>query len=107
LGTKRKLGDIALILRSKNAGPFMLTLDIVLPSPECMHEVAEKLCREEIARLYAVEPSEVEVIEYPPANAVKVNVKRRIAAGEPGDTDVYGAQQHLPLASIELEVEKC
>ena len=27
---------------------------------------------------------------------------RRVMAGDPGDVDVYGAQQHAPLLGIEL-----
>jgi hypothetical protein len=35
---------------------------------------------------------------------VKVVMPRRLVSGAPGDTDVYGAQQHAPLLSLEFDV---
>jgi hypothetical protein len=55
-----------------------------------------------IAALYGLEPSQVEVIPYPPAQAIKIVMDRKVVAGTPGDRDVYGAQQHGPLLAIEL-----
>jgi hypothetical protein len=34
--------------------------------------------------------------------AIKIVMARRIMAGDPGDYDVYGAQQHAPLLGIEI-----
>jgi uncharacterized protein DUF4387 len=42
------------------------------------------------------------VLPYPPALAIKIVMPRRIVSGDPGDSDVYGAQQHRPLLGIEL-----
>lgn len=105
---RRRLIDVARVLRSKNAGPFVITLDVILPSRECFEEVASQLTPEIVAKAYRVDPEAVlGIVEYPILNAIKINVRRRIPAGEPGDTDVYGAQQHVPLGMIEVEVEKC
>ena len=102
------LGRIARIVRSKNAGPFIVTVDIVLPSPDCLREVAKQLTAERVAGAYGVKVEDVlGIIVYEPASAIKVNIRRRVPAGEPGDTDVYGAQQHVPLLSLEVEVERC
>jgi hypothetical protein len=45
---------------------------------------------------------QVALIPYPPAIAIKIAMDRTIVAGNPGDRDVYGAQQHTPLLEIEL-----
>ena len=66
-----------------------------------------ELTREVIARAYNVEPSDVEVIPYPIVNAIKINIPRRTPSGEPGDTDVYGTQWHVPLSRIVVEVSRC
>ena len=97
-----RLRDVALAVRSKNAGPYTLTLDVVLPTRECMEAAARALTPEVVARLYRVDPRQVEVIVYPPANAVKVNLPRPTPSGHPGDTDVYGAQQHALLLDVEV-----
>jgi len=45
----------------------------------------------------------VDIIEFEPAFAVKVTLKRPWASGAVGETDVYGAQQHVPLARHAIE----
>jgi len=62
--------------------------------------------RELFARLYGVQPENViDVIEYEQANAIKATIVRPIVSGDPGDSDIYGAQQHAPLLGIEVPLE--
>jgi hypothetical protein len=44
----------------------------------------------------------VTVINYPLGRAIKVVVPRKIMSGDPGDRDVYGAQQHTPLLELNI-----
>ena len=44
------------------------------------------------------------IIWFEPANAVKVVMPRRIVSGAPGDSDVYGAQQHAPLLGMTFDL---
>jgi hypothetical protein len=39
---------------------------------------------------------------YDAAYAFKATLPRLVPAGDIGDTDVYGAQQHAPLLDIEI-----
>lgn len=99
-----KLIDIAKVIRSKNAGPTTLTLDILF-NDEAGYQRALKapsLQPAAIALLYGLKASQVDVIPYPPAIAIKIALDRKIVAGNPGDRDVYGAQQHGPLLEIEV-----
>jgi Domain of unknown function (DUF4387) len=57
---------------------------------------------ENIGRLYRVPSDEVTIIPYPVGRAIKIVMARSIMAGDPGDRDVYGAQQHAPLLGIEV-----
>lgn len=99
-----KLIDIARVIRSKNAGPTTLTLDLMFNDEagyaQASHSAA--LAPEAIAVLYGLDPRQVAVIPYPPARAIKIVMDRKIIAGTPGDRDVYGAQQHGPLLDINL-----
>jgi hypothetical protein len=99
-----KLSDIAQVVRSKNAGPRRLTLDVMFGSDADYQRVAQSpaLGAAEIGRLYGVPTEAVTVIPYPAGRAIKIVLARRIMAGDPGDVDVYGAQQHAPLLGIEL-----
>ena len=98
------LYDLATVIRSKNAGPFTLTIDLIFPSLEDMDRAlqAPGLTPAAIADRYGVEPGQVSIHGLRPACAVKVTLPRRVSSGAPGDTDVYGSQQHMPLADIEV-----
>ena len=102
-----RLLEVAEVIRSKNSGPYELTLDIIFQE----QTVFEQICQakifdaEMIAELYHIEPQEVlGIIEFRPAKAIKINLRRPIASGELGETDVYGAQQHAPLLDLEFEL---
>jgi hypothetical protein len=41
-------------------------------------------------------------ISYPLGRTIKIAVPRQIMSGDPGDQDVYSAQQHTPLLEIEI-----
>ena len=99
-----KLSDIAQVIRSKNAGPRRLTLDIIFGSDADYKRVAQSpgLGRDNIGRLYRVAADQVTIIHYPVGRAIKIVMARTIMAGDPGDLDVYGAQQHAPLLGIEI-----
>jgi hypothetical protein len=99
--TKVPLAELAGIVRSKNSGPFELTLDVFFRSPDIYRTAKERglISAELIQRLYRVPPEHIlAVIWFDPACAVKVTIARPVSSGSPADTDVYGAQQHMPLA---------
>jgi hypothetical protein len=96
--------ELARVVRSKNAGPTTLTIDLMFNDAAgfLRAQAAAALQPAAIAALYGLDPAQVEVIPYPPAQAIKIVMDRAIVAGTPGDRDVYGAQQHGPLLGITL-----
>jgi len=100
---KNSLLKVARVIRSKNSGPFELTLDIMFKERRYFELFKKKriITARKIARLYGIPEKEVlKVVYFEPSQAIKVTLKRRIPSGSPGDTDVYGAQQHAPLLSL-------
>jgi hypothetical protein len=99
-----KIREIAQVCKSKNAGPFELTLDVVFDRPEMFERVKATgvLGPELVARLYGVAPADVLFTVYDAGYAFKATIPRRIPSGDLGDTDVYGAQQHAPLLEVEI-----
>lgn len=99
-----KLADLAEVIRSKNAGAFQITLDVMFPDAATFERVQASgvLCSKLIADLYRVPIDSVQLTVYPPANAIKATIPRRIPSGDIGDSDIYGAQQHAPLLSVEI-----
>lgn len=99
-----KLSDLAKVIRSKNAGPRCLTLDIIFATDDDYRRALSSsgITAESIAPLYGCPVSDVTVIPYPLGRAIKIVMPRTMMAGDPGDRDVYGAQQHVPLLGVEL-----
>ena len=97
-----RLADIAQVIRSKNAGPRTTTLDIIFAQQADYERVREggAVNAKVIAALYDVPLDGVRVIDYPDCRAIKITFPRKITAGDPGDRDVYGAQQHARLFGI-------
>lgn len=103
-----KLRDIAWVIRSKNAGPFEMTFDILLKDDESFNLMRQKqvIRADVIAGLYGINEEDVLGIHYfPNALAIKVTVVRPIASGSWGERDVYGAQQHVPLLDYVFELD--
>lgn len=99
-----RIRDIAEVCKSKNAGPFDLTIDVVFSDAELFRKVRDSgvLCPELFARLYRVAPEDVLFTVYEAGRAFKATLPRLVSAGDVGDTDVYGAQQHAPLLDVDI-----
>ena len=99
-----KLERCARVIRSKNAGPTLLTIDILFDDEPAFEtaRASPRLTEAVVAARYGLAPHEVRIVAYAPAHAIKIVLDRRLIAGAPGDRDVYGAQQHGPLLDLEL-----
>ena len=101
-----KLTDIASVIRSKNSGPYELTLDIIFNEYDTYEQVklGGFINEELICRLYNVSPDKIiSIVAFDPAKAIKATIKRPLCSGDLGETDVYGAQQHAPLLGLEFD----
>jgi hypothetical protein len=101
-GSTSRLRDAAAFIRSKNAGPFMLTIDVFFDDDEQCARVLSSgtISPEAIARLYPVAAGDVRIIHVAQAKAIKITLPRPFAAGETGDRDVAGGQQFAPLLDL-------
>lgn len=97
----RYVKDVALVIRSKNAGPYELTFDLIFPDEKTYDEVRNSITKAQIAKLYQIKEDEViSLVHFAPAHAIKITIVRPRASGDLGETDVYGAQQHAPLFDL-------
>lgn len=102
------LTELAAVIRSKNAGPYELTVDILFKEDRHYSYLKNiKFFTEELfARLYGVSIEKViNLVYFDPASAVKCTLVRPMVSGTPGDADVYGAQQHAPVLGLQVPVE--
>jgi Domain of unknown function (DUF4387) len=100
--SSRTIRELVSSVRSKNAGPFSLTFDLFFPDAATWQEVVDQsvLTPGRVADLYGLRPEEVQVFNFFPALAIKVSIPRLVPGGAPGDSDVAGGQQFVPLLSI-------
>ncbi|MBI5118974.1 DUF4387 domain-containing protein [Candidatus Poribacteria bacterium] len=102
---KKKLTELARVIRSKNAGPFELTFDIIFKDAEIYERVKRSgvFSRELFAELYRIPVDKVLLFCYfDQAYAIKATIARRTSSGTVGDSDVFGAQQHAPLLEVDI-----
>lgn len=103
---KHKLTEIASVIRSKNSGPYELTFDVIFKDFETFYKVkeAQAINKQNFSEIYGIPESDIfHLVYFDPAKAVKVTIRRPLASGALGETDVYGAQQHAPLMALEIE----
>lgn len=100
-----KLLDADAIVRSKDAGPFRFTLDVIFNDREQFEQMKASGVwnKENLCRLCRITDAEVnECVCYEPAMSFKFTYQRPISSGAFGDNDIYGSQQHVSLYGLEF-----
>ena len=100
-----KLIDADAIVRSKDAGPFRFTLDVIFNNKEQFERMKASGVwnRENLSKLCRIDLKDIdECLVYEPAMAFKCPYQRPISSGAFGDNDIYGSQQHVSLYGIEF-----
>jgi hypothetical protein len=96
------IGDVAELVRSKNAGPFWITFDIFLRSDQDYERVAGPgvITPDAIGDAYAVDPATVLIFRIPSLRVVKISFPRPVPQGSFYDRDMHSGQQHIPLSEL-------
>jgi hypothetical protein len=99
-----KLVQLTSLIRSKNAGPFSLTFDIMFPDQQSYLRVKRSgiLNVALFAKLFQRKLETVRFFECDNALAFKFSIPRPIFQGDLGDGDLHGGQQFTPLVDIEI-----
>ena len=99
-----RLEHLARVIRSKNAGPYCLTLDMLFADAASYQRVMESgaITAERMAALYRQPQEMVEIFNHRAALAIKVTLVRWVVAGSVDDSDIYGAQHHVLLYDLEI-----
>jgi hypothetical protein len=100
LTPQQTLGDLATEVRSKNAGPFWMTLEAFMPDDETYCVADTLITPDVIAELYQVAPESLQIFRIPDLRVVKVSFPRPVVQGCLRDRDMHAGQHHVPLASL-------
>jgi Domain of unknown function (DUF4387) len=93
------LGELALEVRSKNAGPFWMTLEVFMPDEQSYRIAAALITTELVSELYHVPPASLQIFRIPDLHVVKVSFPRPVVQGSLRDRDIHAGQHHVPLAN--------
>jgi hypothetical protein len=103
------LADITSVVRSKNAGPYELTLDIMFDNKDTYEKLKafDLLNKSMIAKLYSITEKEVLVSMYwDQAMAYKATIVRPQVSGGFGEADTHGSQQYVLLMYIKVPIPR-
>ena len=95
-----RLKEAVSVLRSKNAGVWHITIDIVFKDEEVYKRAKLKLNEDFFKRLY--NRDDLRYFECDGINTLKVSFLRDSAAGSLTDTDCLGANFYIPLLDVEI-----
>ena len=98
-----ELGSIAQKVRSKNAGPFWLTLDIFCPDRAAYDRVVRGVATDRVAALFGVPVADLKRFDIPALNVVKVSLPRPVVQGTRADRDMHGAGWAVLLAEMVID----
>jgi hypothetical protein len=98
------LAELAQLIRSKNAGPFELTFDIMFDDAATYERVKKSgaLNRDVVASKYGLPAAKVKFFFCDSARAIKTSIPRPSIQGDLTDSDGHGGQQYAPLMDIEI-----
>jgi hypothetical protein len=101
----RTVRDVINSIRSKNAGPFAITFDLFFPDADSFNKArqTDPFKRDLIASRYKLKPDDVDVYYFEPCLAVKISIPREQPCGTPGDRDMLGGQQFVPLLTLPVD----
>ena len=96
------LGEKVSRIRSKNAGPFWITIDIFCGKKEVYEDVRMNLDNSKIANLLRVKGQDLKRFDIEQLNVIKFSFPRKIPQGHILDRDMHGAQIAVLLSEMEF-----
>jgi len=98
------LADVAFKVRSKNAGPFWVTVDVFCGDREMFAKIRDALTVARVARVFQQPEEVVRCFEIADLNVIKYSLPRPCVQGSRFDRDMHGAQWAVLLAELEVNV---
>lgn len=97
-----KLSSLAKKIRSKNAGPFWVTIDLFFADRAMFEQVSKQLKSSDIATLLGIENSDLKRYDLSDIEVIKFSFPRRVVQGSRFDRDMHGAQYAFLLSQIDI-----
>ena len=95
--------EIADKVRSKNAGPFWLTIDIFCGSNAAFQRLASGLSTDRVAAVLGADAAALKRFDIADLNVIKISLPRPVVQGAPGDRDMHGAGWAALVGELEID----
>ena len=101
----RTIGDLAVGVRSKNAGPFWITIDLFFDDDDSYDRATRSVVTdpEVVGGVYGVSSDSVRIYRLPLLRALKISFPRGVVQGSVGDRDMHAGQQYVALLGLPLD----
>ena len=96
------LGKKVSRIRSKNAGPFWITIDIFCGSIDVYKDICLNLHNQKVADLLKVKGQDLKRFDIEKLNVIKFSFPRKIPQGHILDIDMHGAQMAVLLSEMDF-----
>lgn len=99
-----RLLDVCRTVRSKNAGPFWVTIDLFFDGPDAYRAWRDDpaIGVEAVAALYGADPAKVRRYCVDDLAVVKITLPRGQPQGGALERDMHGGQQYVRLLDVSL-----
>lgn len=95
--------DHVVRVRSKNAGPFRLTIDLFCTGERAYETVATSLSTARVAAAFGLDETRVDRFELPALAVLKFSLPRPVVQGAADDRDMHGAQWAVLVETLPLD----
>ncbi|MGJ8625834.1 MAG: DUF4387 family protein [Sulfitobacter sp.] len=96
------LGTLVQKVRSKNAGPFWLTIDIFCGTDDAYSDVQTRLKTAQIAQALGANSQDIKRFDIPSLNVIKISLPRPTIQGSIQDRDMHGASWAALIAEMDV-----
>ena len=99
-----KVREVCHVVRSKVAGPFWVTMDLMFDSKDNYDRFvnAPALSPEAVGKVYGVDPATIKRFPVPDLKVLKISYPRQNAQGGVGERDLHSGQQYTYMMDVEL-----
>ncbi|MBT6274349.1 MAG: DUF4387 family protein, partial [Chromatiales bacterium] len=85
------VNDLAKKVRSKNAGPFWVTIDVFCDTLEAYQTLLQRLDTAKVAGLFACSANQMKRFDIDDLRVIKFSLPRPVVQGSRRDRDMHGA----------------
>lgn len=97
-----EIGTIAKKVRSKNAGPFWLTIDIFCGTDAAYGQIVNGLSTDRVASALQVDADQIKRFDIEALNVIKISMPRPVIQGHARDRDMHGAGWASVIAELDV-----